>query len=49
MSNAFEVVMATSVSDALEAKGQASRWFAGGTDLIPEIKVTWPRQAAWSI
>lgn len=38
MSNPFEVVMASSVTDALEAKGQVSRWFAGGTDLIPEIK-----------
>lgn len=38
MANTFDVVMASSVTDALEAKGQASRWFAGGTDLIPEMK-----------
>ncbi len=35
----FELVFPQSIPDAIRANENGARWFAGGTDLIPEIKM----------
>ena len=35
----FELVFPQTVDEAVAANENGARWFAGGTDLIPEIKL----------
>src|SRR5262245_11749257 len=35
----FELVYPQSIDDALAARTPNARWFAGGTDLVPELKM----------
>src|SRR5438132_11058337 len=35
----FELVFPQTIDEAVEANEDGARWFAGGTDLMPEIKL----------